>query len=111
MADYPDLLDPDRFRADGKRTPGTLEQRAMVRIDQYRSPFAGWSIYSVDGFFYDRKCQKEYEEATQVVRLLFRLGDWEERVEDDLGQHCAMLRTPLQMGLFDGSEAIRQRSS
>ena len=38
----------------------------------YQSPFKGWSIYSVDGVFFDDDTKVMYEEAVQVIRIMFR---------------------------------------
>ncbi|MEK9184946.1 MAG: hypothetical protein AAB866_02150, partial [Patescibacteria group bacterium] len=49
------------------------ENEALERINMYKSPFKGWSTYSVDGVFFDDE-GKLIEEATQVVRAMFRFG-------------------------------------
>jgi len=47
--------------------------QALKRIDMYASPFKGWSMYEVDGMFFNGR-GKVYKERTQVIRLLFRFG-------------------------------------
>ncbi len=69
--DYPALFDPDDYTKIRRvKTPVSLAE-AEKRIEMYKSPFKGWSIYSVDGVFFDEKNQM-YEEAVQVIRLMFR---------------------------------------
>jgi hypothetical protein len=38
----------------------------------YKSVFKGYSMYTVDGVFFSQDTQTVYEEATQVIRLMFR---------------------------------------
>lgn len=69
--DYPALFDPNDYTST-RRTRGLVSvAEALKRIEMYRSPFKGWSIYSVDGVFFD-DTGKMYEEAVQVVRIMFR---------------------------------------
>lgn len=68
---FPDLLKPSRYTTTKfSRTPPS-EEEAVERIEMYKSPFKGWSTYSVDGVFFDGE-GKPIEEATQVVRVMFR---------------------------------------
>ena len=70
LGDY-QALDPHRYQLSRpKRRIPPLDE-ALQRIDMYKSPFKGWSMYSVDGVFFDQKCEP-IEEATQVVRIMFR---------------------------------------
>lgn len=70
--DYPALFDPDDYvKVRRVKTPVSVAE-AEKRIEMYKSPFKGWSIYSVDGVFFDDETQKMYEEAVQVVRIMFR---------------------------------------
>lgn len=73
LADYPtDLFDPYRYgKLEKPSVPETSLAKARKRIDMYSSPFKGWSMYEVDGVFFDKR-GRVYEERTQVVRLLFR---------------------------------------
>ena len=66
---FPDLLRPDRYTSINRALPSVSE--ALARIDMYKSPFGGWSVYSVDGVFFDNE-GKPIAEATQVVRVMFR---------------------------------------
>ncbi|HEX4104000.1 MAG TPA: hypothetical protein VHZ04_00790 [Candidatus Paceibacterota bacterium] len=73
LADYPyDLFDPYRYGT--VKRPRWSESditKARKRIKMYVSPFKGYSMYEVDGVFFGRS-GKEYEERTQVIRLMFR---------------------------------------
>lgn len=55
-----------------ERTTPTIED-AKERINMYRSPFFGWSDYVVQGVFFGAGGAM-IEEATQVIRLIFRFG-------------------------------------
>jgi len=68
---YPALFDPDDYTKIRRVTTPVSIDKARERIKMYRSPFKGWSTYSVDGVFFDEKNQM-YEEAVQVVRIMFR---------------------------------------
>ena len=70
--DYPRLFNPHRYgesplNKSEKLSPGM----AKKRIGMYKSPFQGWSMYTVDGVFFGED-DKVFEETTQVVRLMFR---------------------------------------
>jgi len=68
---FPDLLKPSRYTSIRfSRTLPSVDE-ALKRIDMYKSPFKGWSTYSVDGVWFD-DAGNPVEEATQVVRLMFR---------------------------------------
>ncbi|MDP3661548.1 MAG: hypothetical protein Q8R17_01740 [bacterium] len=70
--DYPALFDPDDYtKVRRVKTPVSIAE-AEKRIEMYKSPFKGWSIYSVDGVFFDDDTGKMYEEAVQVIRIMFR---------------------------------------
>lgn len=70
--DYPALFDPDDYtNARRVKTPVSVAE-AEKRIQMYMSPFKGWSIYTVDGVFFDDDTGKMYEEAVQVIRIMFR---------------------------------------
>lgn len=68
---YPYLFDPYRYRRGQPQRRGSELDQAKERIRMYRSPFQGWSLYQVDGVFVNREGHA-YEEATQVVRIIFR---------------------------------------
>lgn len=69
---YPALFDPnDYITARRVKTPVSVA-KAIKRIEMYKSPFKGWTVYSVDGVFFDDETKKMYEEAVQVVRIMFR---------------------------------------
>lgn len=67
----PYLFDPREYTATPRRRTLPSIGEAHDRINMYHSPFQGWSVHSVDGVFFDQG--KPIEEATQVVRLIFRL--------------------------------------
>lgn len=48
------------------------EQAILTDIAAYKSRFAGWSVYSVDGVFANPRTKGLIEESTQVVRIMFR---------------------------------------
>lgn len=68
---YPNLFDPYRYRKRRPRTHETEIELAQKRIGLYRSPFSGSSLYPVNGVFINNR-GRVYEEATQVVRIMFR---------------------------------------
>ncbi|TSC72492.1 MAG: hypothetical protein G01um101438_576 [Parcubacteria group bacterium Gr01-1014_38] len=68
---FPDLFNPHRYTAARPRRTPPSTAEALERIDMYQSPFKGWSVYSVDGVFFDAQGEPT-EEATQVVRVMFR---------------------------------------
>ncbi|TSC72088.1 MAG: hypothetical protein G01um101438_716 [Parcubacteria group bacterium Gr01-1014_38] len=71
LGQFPRLFDPHYYEtATLHKMPPTVAA-AYERFDMYHSSFRGWSVYSVDGVFFDREGQM-YEEATQVVRMMFR---------------------------------------
>lgn len=69
---YPALFDPDDYTKVRRVTAPVLIGKAYERIKMYQSPFKGWSTYTVDGVFFDDKTKVMYEEAVQVVRIIFR---------------------------------------
>ena len=73
---YPALFDPNNYSTTKPRTTSSSLEEARERIEMYKSPFAGWSIYSADGVFFieiekEGKVKMD-EEAVQVVRIMFR---------------------------------------
>lgn len=85
MAAYPHLFDPDLHSHQKKKVAGDASTRAKVRMDQYRSSFAGWSMYTVSGVFFGEDKQasptlrptqrlEPAEELVQVLRLIFRFS-------------------------------------
>lgn len=70
----PALLDPHEYETEvRRRTPVTI-RRARQRIRMYTSVFWGWSVHPVDGVFFNKKNSDVTmdEEATQVIRIMFR---------------------------------------
>ncbi len=85
LAVYPPLLNPDLYSGRKKKCAGDAKVRAKVRIDQYRSSFAGWSMHTVAGVFFGENKQlpptlrptqrlEAAEEMVQVLRLIFRFN-------------------------------------
>lgn len=76
LHDYQRMLDPDHYQDQSKQRRGTARQQrhkgAEERIALYQSPFTGWSLYTVHGNFWNPKSQELVEEATQVIRIIFR---------------------------------------
>ncbi len=87
---FPDLLKPDRYISISRKLPSVNE--ALKRIDMYKSPFNGWSTYSVDGVFFDNN-GNPIEEATQVVRIMFRF-------------ESSFTKQSIEEGCFDVLRAI-----
>ena len=72
LRDWSEILNPRKYCEDEPpRGPQTPDE-ARERIRMYQSVFKGYSMYSVDGVFFSKETQTVYEEATQVVRLMFR---------------------------------------
>lgn len=82
---YPALFDPDRYTKVRRTTAPVSIEKALQRIKMYQSPFKGWSIYTVDGVFFDDKTKVIYEEAVQVVRIMFRFHSSFESVAGKTG--------------------------
>lgn len=85
LAVYRALLNPDLYSGQKKKIAGDDLTRAKARIDQYRSSFAGWSMYTVAGVFFGEDKQappalrptqrlEPAEELVQVLRLIFRFS-------------------------------------
>lgn len=77
LQEYSVLLDPQEYDADVRSQKQLTVKDARERIDMFRSSFTGWSTYSVDGVFFSKKDGSMYEEATQVIRIMFRFVDTE----------------------------------
>ena len=85
LAVYRPLLNPDLYSGQKAKIKGNDKARAKARIDQYRSSFAGWSMYTVSGVFFGENRQlpptlrptqrlEPAEELVQVLRLIFRFS-------------------------------------
>ena len=75
LQDYRHLFDPQWYDVPARRKVKPTAEDALARIASYVSPFFGWSNYVVDGVFWIQKEGKEdkmIEEATQIIRLMFR---------------------------------------
>jgi len=86
----PDLFNPQRYTEAEIRQEPVTEQEARERIEMYKSHFKGWSIHAVDGvWFNEKKGSKDYgksfEEATQVIRIMFRYESPFEKKAIDTG--------------------------
>ena len=95
---YPALLDPQEYTTETRRpTPPSLKE-ARRRINMYQSVFWGWSVYSVDGVFFSKRDShvKMDEEATQVVRIMFRFESSSKIQAATTEAHCEdVLRATL----------------
>lgn len=65
------LFDSQWFDVPERRRRKPTKEEALARIASYTSPFSGLSNYVVDGVFFGEGGVM-IEEATQVVRLMFR---------------------------------------
>lgn len=85
LSPYPHLFDPDLYSDQKEPIAGNDKARAKARIDQYRSSFAGWSMYTVAGVFFseDERLPETWhptqrfepaEELVQVLRVIFRFS-------------------------------------
>lgn len=72
LAEYPNLFNPYQYgdMEQPQESESAIDQ-SRKRIEMYQSPFRGWSMYEVDGMFFDAQ-GRVYEERTQVIRLMFR---------------------------------------
>lgn len=78
---FPDLFSPHRYTRKPSRALPTQEE-ALQRIEMYKSPFNGWSIYDVSGVWFEKEKVVEnnaevekvkmIEETTDIVRVMFR---------------------------------------
>jgi hypothetical protein len=71
------VFDSRWYDSPPKRGKDLAKEEALKRIESYVSPFFGWSNYVVDGVWFDDDSKspnfnKPFEEATQVIRLMFR---------------------------------------
>lgn len=71
LGQFPRLFDPHYYETTKLKKVSLTVEGARERFGMYQSSFRGWSTYSVDGVFFDRE-GRMYEEATQVVRMMFR---------------------------------------
>ena len=67
------MLDPHWYDIPAGRRQTPTKEDALTRMESYVSPFFGWSNYVVDGVFFGQDGQM-IEEATQVIRLIFRFA-------------------------------------
>lgn len=90
---YPSLLNPDLYKKEDE-IPDDNASPVERRIKQYRSSFAGWSMYTVAGVFFNNDNTKPIpfrptyrfmpvEELVQVLRLIFRFSRRDLDKEDD----------------------------
>jgi hypothetical protein len=113
LSPYPHLLDPDLYSDQREKIKGIHKARAVERIRQYRSSFAGWSMYTVAGVFFSapkgtppKARQTQYfepaEELVQILRLIFRFS------RRDLDQTSdEILTTALSKGWKDCDDVYR----
>jgi|GEM_PF-1601838 hypothetical protein len=65
------------YETPASKRPTPTREDALARIASYTSPFFGWSNYVVDGVWFNDNptspdFKQPFEEATQVIRLMFR---------------------------------------
>lgn len=72
LHDYRHLFDPQWYDAPARKKQKPVREDTLARIATYASPFFGRSNYVVDGVFWDEEKKEMIEEATQIVRLMFR---------------------------------------
>lgn len=83
LQDYQHIFDHQWYDMPLTRKPKPSLEDTRRRIDEYVSPFYGWSSYVVDGVFFDNNGIK-IEEATQVIRMMFRFDStFTQRAADD----------------------------
>lgn len=73
------LFDPHWYDMPARRKQTPSKEDALARIEAYVSPFFGWTNYVVDGVWFNDNptspnFKKPFEEATQVIRLMFRFN-------------------------------------
>lgn len=89
----------------GTQEPAESRLAAMREaVNNYTSRFAGWSIYSVDGVFFDRENKNPIEEATQIVRIMFKYESTLEEEAKTLG-HRDVIRS-ITMWCIDRPTAL-----
>ena len=71
LQDYQHVFNPQWYDIPAIRERKPTREDAQARITRYVSPFFGWSNYVVDGVFFSEE-GRMIEEATQVIRLMFR---------------------------------------
>lgn len=64
----------DHFRAKREQINAFLQghYRCDGRIETMQQVFYGYSMYEVDGVYYDSKNKKTFEERNQVIRVMFK---------------------------------------
>jgi hypothetical protein len=72
LRDWSEILNPRKYVDDAPPIGTATPEEACERIRLYKSVFKGYSMYSVDGVFFSEETQTVYEEATQIIRLMFR---------------------------------------
>lgn len=72
LQDFRPLFVANWYDTAARRKQKPTKEDALARIASYVSPFSGWSNYVVDGVFFGEGGQM-IEEATQIVRLMFRI--------------------------------------
>lgn len=65
------FFDPHWYDTSEIKRQVLTAQDIKSRIEQYVSPFFGWSNYVTDGVFWSKERQEMVEESTQIVRLMF----------------------------------------
>ncbi|MHB8521878.1 MAG: hypothetical protein ACYDH9_14105 [Limisphaerales bacterium] len=106
LADYPGLLDPYQYDVVGKPTfPESALTRARKRIAMYASVFYGWSMYEVDGVFFNGG--EFTQERTQVIRLMFRFRS-QYTGEAEVSRCTDVLRSILMFAVAVRGELVEE---
>jgi hypothetical protein len=72
LRDWAEVLDPYKYTQNVDPDRALSLAEAVERIGMYRSVFHGYSVLAVDGVYFSPQTQTLYEEAIQIIRLMFR---------------------------------------
>jgi hypothetical protein len=72
LRDWSQVLDPLKYTYESPLFRQLSVEDVIARMQMYKSVFKGYSVYTVDGVFFSEQTQKVFEEATQVIRMMFR---------------------------------------
>ncbi|HEY4498988.1 MAG TPA: hypothetical protein VJH94_02915 [Candidatus Paceibacterota bacterium] len=71
LSAYPHWFDPERYKRMTPRTEPLSNEDIRRRMNMYKSPYFGWSLYETDGVFLG-KSRKMDDERSQIIRLVFK---------------------------------------
>jgi hypothetical protein len=99
LADYPSILDPGRY--EGKKKEALNVTDVKKRIEMFKSPFFGWSTYSVEGAFLNTRTGELQDELTQIVRVIHRFdSDLAEAKKKEYGRVVQSITSWLLMNYY-----------